>query len=197
MPEEQKAEKSGKSKGLKRWLIGGTLTAVAAGAFFVGPHIASKITGPESNLPQVTLTEPTSNDVTIVQEGNLYPALTKDQQLLRVYVDVKPLDSGDVNAAEFETALKEYTTAYLMASVQQYDLKDIPANLQKIQSDIAAGISSTLPVGIPAGETGAQPMAQAGTHFTAPTITEIRDAAGQTTYYSAGTARSAVTRFGL
>lgn len=197
MPEEQKAEKSGKSKGLKRWLIGGTLTAVAAGAFFVGPHIAGKITGPENNLPKVTLTEPTGNDVTIVQEGNLYPALTKDQQLLRVYVDVKPLSSGTLNAAEFETALKEYTMAYLMASVQQYDLKDIPANLQKIQSDIAAGISSALPVGIPSQENGVQPMAQAGEHFTAPVITEIRNSTGQTTYYTAGAARSAVTRLGL
>lgn len=197
MSEEQKTGKSGKSKGLKKWLIGGTLTAIAAGAFFVGPQLANRLQEPESRFPTVTLTQPTSEDVTIAQEGNLYPAVTKDQQLLRIYVDVKPLDKGALDSAEFEGSLKEYTMAFLMAAVQQYDLKDIPANMQKIQSAIAEGIGSTLPVGPADTETGVQPMAKAGTNFSAPTITEIRDATGQTTYFTLGTARSATSRFGL
>lgn len=132
MSAEQKAEKSGKSKGLKKWLIGGTLTAIAAGAFFVGPQLANKMQAPESNFPTVTLTQPTSNDVIVQQEGNLYPVVTKDQQMLRVYMDIKPLDKGALDATEYETAIKEYTMAFLMAAFQQYDLKDVPANLQKI-----------------------------------------------------------------
>lgn len=196
MPEAQKSQEPKKSTGIRKWLVGGTLTAIAAGVFFVGaPHFRDTAPGNDNGAVTQTVTQQSGKKgPTVEQAGDIYPAVTKDQKMLRITMEITERERGNLNREHFKASLKNYATLHLMTEVRKYDLADIPANIAKIQQDVARDIENSMPV---ASNGGQLITAKAGVNFDGPVIGKVEDATNGRVVYSAGAMKNALSRFGF
>lgn len=175
---ENKAEQP-KKKGLKRLLIGGLLTAVAAGVFVS----SSGLRGTANEAAFQQLPDAQSQNLSIQQEGDTYPALTKDNKMIRVNMELKALASGSISnttGADFQEHLTGQGMMALMGEVNKYNAAELPANIANIQQAVSARLAQLIPVGMDGGKIA---MAKEGVNFAAPKITKITDGTGETTLW--------------
>lgn len=157
-----------------KWIFAGTLTVAAAAAFMLVNHPPQRATSEDVALQQ-----------SIATQQNLYPAITKDKQAVRVYLDVKPLDK-DANYkddATFNAALQGQVTLAVMQEVMKYNAAELPANAAKIQQAVSDQLAKTVVVGTAADGTAV--TAKEGVNFGAPKIDRITDARGENLLYRA------------
>jgi len=188
---ENKAEQP-KKKGLKRWIIGGVLTAVAAGVFVS----SSGLRGSANENAFANLPDAQSQNLSIKQEGNTFPALTKDNKMIRVNMDLKALERGPryQNDAAFAEYLNGQGLMALMGEVSKYNAADLPANIGTIQQDVSKRITLMIPIDAVGGKVT---MAKEGVNFTTPTITKISDATGEITLWQAPSSNPIARGLGL
>jgi len=188
---DNKATQSKKS-GLRKWIIGGVLTAVAAGVFVS----ASGLRGAANENAFSQLPDAQSQNLAIKQEGNAYPALTKDNKLLRINMDVKALERGPRYPTDdaFQQYLAGQAQMALMGEVIKYNATEIPANIGNIQQAVAQRIALMIPIDNVGGQIT---RAQEGVNFTAPTITKISDGTGDTTLWQAPSSNPIARGLGL
>ncbi|MDE1152809.1 MAG: hypothetical protein PW788_09755 [Micavibrio sp.] len=149
-----------KPSGYKALVAAGVLTAAAAGAFVVYPHLKS---APDASATKTTQTVPANDPNAIVVSGDKYAASTKDGKMVEVYLAIKPLDKGVFTDQQFDKALKGAATLVVIREFLNHDSKDIPRDIAKIQDDLANGISAYVPV----AASGAQmTYAKPGVNFT-------------------------------
>lgn len=156
------------------WLYAGTLTLTAAAAFVL-------VTRP----PAPPLADDVSLQQSIATQQNLYPAITKDKQAVRVYLDIKTLDRGANYKDDFafSVALQGQATLAVMQEVMKYNAAELPANAAKIQQAVSDQLAKTVAVGKAAD--GTPVHAQQGVNFGAPKIDKITDARGENLLYRA------------
>lgn len=193
MAAENKAEQP-KRKGLKRLLIGGTLTAVAAAVFITAPGLIGSQAG-ESALN--SLPEGQSMTLVVKQDGNSFPVVTKDNKLIRLTMEVKALDRGQYpDDAAFQEYLNSQAQFALMGEAITHKAGDIPANIVKIQQGVAERLALTVGVNVDLA-TGKPVWAQEGVNFSAPKITKITDAAGETVYWTVPSSNPVARALGI
>ncbi|HYD18706.1 MAG TPA: hypothetical protein VEF76_09525 [Patescibacteria group bacterium] len=176
-PKQPAAQDAKKSRGLRRWIAGGVLTAVAAGAFVaVAPNFRNENAKPAP----VAVTDAQAGDVVPVEDG-LYPAVTSDRKLVRIYMDFGALEGGKpAKDTELDAALKAHATNVIMQTVLSIDSKDLPQSTGIIQEEVQKSLEE-LVVKLDVDKLGV--LAKPGVDFTLPKITKITDARGQTVLF--------------
>ena len=157
-----------------KWIFTGTLTAAAAATFMLVTH-----------PPAPPVAEDVSLQQSIATQQNLYPAITKDKQAVRVYLDIKTLDRGAnfKDDFSFSVALQGQATLAVMQEVMKYTAAELPANAAKIQQAVSDQLAKTIVVGTTAD--GSAVHAQQGVNFSVPKIDKITDARGENLLYRA------------
>ncbi|MEZ0261982.1 MAG: hypothetical protein ACAH80_13305 [Alphaproteobacteria bacterium] len=171
---QKPAEAPKKTDRSAKWFYAGTLTLAAAAAFVL-------VTRP----PAPPLADDVSLQQSIATQQNLYPAITKDKQAVRVYLDIKTLDRGANynDDFSFSVALQGQATLAVMQEVMKYTAAELPANATKIQQAVSDQLANTVVVGKTAD--GSPVLAQQGVNFGAPKIDKITDARGENLLYRA------------
>lgn len=166
MADAQKTEQPKKSRA-RLWLAAGTLTAVAAGAFFVAaPQLQ------DNNKPAPVKAEATAQQ----QNDNIYPAITKDGKTLAMTVEMPVLKlEAD---ADFKSSLEFYKMVGIGHAVAQYDQAEVAANIDNIQKAVSGFITQQIVVS--ADASGKPVKAQEGAHFGTPKVTKVADESGKT-----------------
>ncbi len=181
-------------KGLGRWIAGGVLTAVAAGTFVaVAPNFNHKPVA-DTAKPVATVVAEGKAEETIPVENGLYPAVTSDQKLVRVYMELDAIENGKPTSGEIDETLKAAATLAIMKSVMTIDSKDLPQQIDSIQSTVTTSLEE-LVIKLDADKLGVK--AKQGVDFSAPRVTKITDATGNTTLYKAKSANPALKALGL
>jgi hypothetical protein len=163
-----------KTDKIGKWIFIGTLAAATTAAFML------------VSRPPVA---PTAEDVSLQQsmatQKNLYPAITKDKQPVRIYLDIKTMDRGTNYGDEFSysVALQGQAGLALLGEVQKYTASELPSNAAKIQQAVADKLEKTVAIGTTAD--GKPQLAKQGVNFGAPQIEKITDARGENLLYTA------------
>ncbi|MDI1226722.1 MAG: hypothetical protein PSY14_03435 [bacterium] len=190
MAEEIKKPK----KGLAKWIAGGVLTAVAAGTFVaVAPNFNHK-QEVKAAKPIATAVAEGKTEETIPVENGLYPAVTSDQKLVRVYMDLDAIENGEPKTGEIDETLKAAATLSVMKTIMTINSKDIAQQTDTIQSAVTTSLEE-LVIKLDTEKLGVK--AQQGVDFSAPRVTKITDASGNNTIYKAKSANSALKVLGL
>lgn len=181
-------------KGLAKWIAGGVLTAVAAGTFVaVAPNFNHKQEADTGKPVATTVTEGKA-EATIPVENGLYPAVTSDQKLVRIYMDLDALENGKTKSGEVDDALKAAATISIMQIVMTIDSKDLSQKTDTIQSAVNVSLEQLV---IKLDENKLGVLAKQGVDFSAPRVTKITDASGDNTLYKAKSANPALKALGL
>lgn len=208
MAEQLKTEQPKKS-GLKKWLIGGTLTALAAVAFVAAPFhtaghanpaptphakVAKVVKGKTVPSGPVTIA---NGNVQVVQDGNTYPATSKDRKVLSVEVAVPVLkaEGSRVTPEVFANGLQGFMTINVMQELSKYNEADIAANIPQIQGGLSKFLADNMILGV--DNSGKPIKAQEGLNYGKPTITQVKDAATGTVLYQAKVASGPLSKLGL
>lgn len=190
MTEEIKKPK----KGLAKWIAGGVLTAVAAGTFVaIAPNFNHKQEA-DTAKPVSTVVSEGKAEETIPVENGLYPAVTSDQKLVRIYMDLDAIENGRPKIGEIDETLKAAATLAVMKTVITIDSKDLPQQVEIVQSAVKASLEE-LVIKLDAEKLGVK--AKQDVDFSAPRITKITDAGGNNTIYKAKSANPALRALAL
>ncbi len=190
MAEEIKKPK----KGLAKWIAGGVLTTIAAGTFIaVAPNFNHKQEA-AGTKPVATAVAEGQAEETIPVENGLYPALTSDKKLVRIYMDLDALENGKAKPGDMDDALKSAATIVIMQTVMTINSKELPQKTEDIQTAVNAVLEQIV-VKLDSDKLGVQ--AKQGVDFSAPRVTKITDASGSNTIYKAKSANPALKALGL
>lgn len=181
-------------KGLAKWIAGGVLTAVAAGTFVaVAPNFNHKHEADQAK-PVATVVAEGKAEETIPVENGLYPAVTSDQKLVRIYMDLDALENGKPKSGEIDDAIKAAATISVMQIVMTIDSKDLQQKTDIIQSAVNASLEQLV---IKLDENKLGVLAKQDIDYSAPRVTKITDASGDNTLYKAKSANPALKALGL
>lgn len=181
MADAKKTENAGKTakSGLGKWLIAGALTATAAGAFFTfSPGFKSNTPDNTNTPPAVTETATDVANVNIEQTAGVFPAMTKDQKVVKFQIDMRALKApqGLPNIETLQNGLNGYMTYGVMTTVANYNLSELSANIPQIEKALNDHLA-TYTVGFDT-KAGKAITGKPGEDFSAPKIQKITD--GQT-----------------
>ncbi len=194
MAEEIKKPK----KGLAKWIAGGVLTTIAAGTFIaVAPNFNHKQEATGSKPVTTAVAEgKTGNEAgeNIPVENGLYPAVTSDKKLVRIYMDLDALENGKAKPGDMDDALKAAATIVIMQTVVTIDSKDLPQKTDSIQAAVTSTLEQ-LVVKLDDDKLGV--LAKQGVDFSTPRVTKVTDASGSNTIYKAKSANPALKALGL
>ena len=181
-------------KGLGKWIAGGVLTAIAAGTFVaVSPNFNHKQEA-DKGKPVATAVAEGKAEETIPVEKGLYPAVTSDQKLVRIYMDLDALENGKPKAGEIDDAIKAAATISVMQTVITIDSKDLPQKTDIIQAAVNASLEQLI---IKLDDDKLGVAARQGVDFSSPRVTKITDASGDNTMYKAKSTNPALKALGL
>lgn len=190
MTEEIKKSKSG----LKKWLAGGVLSAVAAGTFIaVAPNFIPKQAA-DTAKPVATVVADGKAEEVIPVENGLYPAVTSDQKLVRIYMDLEAIENGKPKSGEIDETLKAVATLAVMKYVMTVDSKDLPQEIDSIQSAVKTSLEE-LVIKLDGEKLGVK--AEQGVDFSPPRVTKITDAGGNAILYKVKSANPVLKAIGL
>lgn len=181
-------------KGLGKWIAGGVLTAIAAGTFVaVSPNFNHKQEA-DAGKPVATAVAEGKAEATVPAENGLYPAVTSDQKLVRIYMDLDALENGKPKSGEIDDAIKAAATISIMQTVITIDSKDLPQKADIIQSAVTASLEQLV---IKLDEDKLGVLAKQGTDFSTPRVTKITDASGDNTLYKAKSTNPVLKALGI
>lgn len=181
-------------KGLAKWIAGGVLTAIAAGTFVaVAPNFNHKQEA-DKGKPIATAVAEGKAEETVPVEKGLYPAVTSDQKLVRIYMDLDALENGTPKAGEIDDAIKAAATISVMQTVITIDSKDLPQKTDVIQAAVNVSLEQ-LVIKLDDDKLGV--AARQGVDFSSPRVTKITDASGDNTLYKAKSTNPALKALGL
>jgi hypothetical protein len=170
------------------------LTAIAAGTFVaVAPNFNHKQEA-DKGKPVATAVAEGKAEETIPVEKGLYPAVTSDQKLVRIYMDLDALENGKPKAGEIDDAIKAAATISVMQTVITIDSKDLPQKTDIIQAAVNASLEQLI---IKLDDDKLGVAARQGVDFSSPRVTKITDASGDNTLYKAKSTNPALKTLGL
>lgn len=181
-------------RGLAKWIAGGVLTAVAASTFVaVSPSFNHKQEA-DTGKPVAAVVAEGKAEETIPVENGLYPAVTSDKKLVRIYMDLDALENGKPKSGEIDDAIKAAATIVIMQTVMTIDSKDIAQKTDSIQTAVNTSLEQ-LVIKLDDDKLGV--LAKQGVDFSAPRVTKITDASGDKTLYKAKSTNPALKALGL
>jgi hypothetical protein len=171
----------------KKFLVAGLLTAVAAGAFYT-------FSG-NDKTPAGTPQQQPIDATAIYQQVDAQDyimAETKDNQVVRIYLDVPQLATGGgITEAALAKDIRQQSRMGLMHGISQWTKAELPTSVGSIENDLALFLGNNVTIGVDKASGNLIPAVE-GVNFGAPKVQKIVDGKTQQVIFELPVAAPAI-----